>query len=527
MKYSLPDIFRKSRSGSMSHDEIYWIEQQVRHVPYFQLHQTVLAQQEHVVPGGNPFIERGLLYSTNRKSMAALMAQDQDVFIPSPENKVLQPSKPNATIDAPAIEIPETLVIPEDVESIQPFVPEITSEEVESMQALEQNEQPEKSEGPEADVSRTSSDDVSESVDVILPSDAAEHAEADPIIVTGFVQSNTTDTLVDVPVVPDTPRPEVLEAEATSEDVQEIQTKESDVEIISPKANNEIQTEAVKPFRVNDKLEHRVQFRVQMFGWKAVMIRQEIETYKEQITGSKESSGKQSADFVISHPRKTIALPEVPVAMENTFVPDFKVEESDLTYEAPAIPEEETSSVQLDLVSDTFLPEIAQGAEPAVTEIPLEAAKIESDTDEEALPFRHNNLDLDIIIHPSAHSKYLRKPSMDLQMHPAPRKEFVNLSTEVNTLPAKRRANRQRTLELIDKFIENESDLAIKPVMTEGKSVDISKPSVSDDSEIVSETLAQIYLKQGNKQKAIRIYQKLMLKFPEKSSYFESLLRNL
>jgi tetratricopeptide (TPR) repeat protein len=97
----------------------------------------------------------------------------------------------------------------------------------------------------------------------------------------------------------------------------------------------------------------------------------------------------------------------------------------------------------------------------------------------------------------------------------------------VHIEPVKKRANRQRTLELIDKFIENESDLAIKPLFPEGKTVDISKSSVADDSEIVSETLAQIYLKQGNKQKALRTYQKLMLKFPEKSSYFESLLRNL
>ena len=96
MKYSLADLFRKSRTGSMSHDEIYWIEQQVRHVPYFQLHQTLLAQQEHVVPSGNPFIEKGLLYSTNRKSMVALMAQDQDIFIPSAENQIsIQAETPN------------------------------------------------------------------------------------------------------------------------------------------------------------------------------------------------------------------------------------------------------------------------------------------------------------------------------------------------------------------------------------------------------------------------------------------------
>ncbi|MFH0866853.1 MAG: hypothetical protein V1904_11710 [Bacteroidota bacterium] len=47
------------------------------------------------------------------------------------------------------------------------------------------------------------------------------------------------------------------------------------------------------------------------------------------------------------------------------------------------------------------------------------------------------------------------------------------------------------------------------------------------DPEIISETLAEIYLKQGKTDMALNTYKKLCLKFPEKSSYFAARIEKI
>jgi len=55
----------------------------------------------------------------------------------------------------------------------------------------------------------------------------------------------------------------------------------------------------------------------------------------------------------------------------------------------------------------------------------------------------------------------------------------------------------------------------------------MARNSVKEDDELVSETLAKIYATQGNLQKAIASYEKLLLKYPEKKTYFAPLIKNL
>ena len=80
--------------------------------------------------------------------------------------------------------------------------------------------------------------------------------------------------------------------------------------------------------------------------------------------------------------------------------------------------------------------------------------------------------------------------------------------------------------ELIDKFIlENPS--ITRPKAEFYNPISVAQNSIIDQENIVSETLAKIYEKQGYFDKAISIYQKLGLKYPKKSRYFAAQIERI
>jgi hypothetical protein len=75
---------------------------------------------------------------------------------------------------------------------------------------------------------------------------------------------------------------------------------------------------------------------------------------------------------------------------------------------------------------------------------------------------------------------------------------------------------------LIDKFIEANPRIEPSREKSDKPNIEISKLYTEETDGFVTETLARIYIGQGYYSKAIDIYEKLSLKFPEKSSYFAS-----
>jgi tetratricopeptide (TPR) repeat protein len=78
---------------------------------------------------------------------------------------------------------------------------------------------------------------------------------------------------------------------------------------------------------------------------------------------------------------------------------------------------------------------------------------------------------------------------------------------------------KQKKNELIDKFIETSPK--IPPIKHDSQvNTIVFEPSISNNSYLMTETLARVYLEQKKYQKAIQAYQILILKYPEKSSFF-------
>lgn len=96
-------------------------------------------------------------------------------------------------------------------------------------------------------------------------------------------------------------------------------------------------------------------------------------------------------------------------------------------------------------------------------------------------------------------------------------------------IPAsKSKAKKTRQQDLIDRFIHEEHILQPRLEFGEqGKLPDLARKSGKLQEEIVSESMAMIYIKQKKYPQAIATLHKLSLKFPDKSLYFAALIKNL
>ncbi len=93
-----------------------------------------------------------------------------------------------------------------------------------------------------------------------------------------------------------------------------------------------------------------------------------------------------------------------------------------------------------------------------------------------------------------------------------------------------KRKEKPKKVDLVDDFIKKETGISKPKKGTFFKAIDVAKESLIENDELVTPTLAKVYLEQGHYEKAIYAYQKLILKYPEKNSFFATqieLINNL
>ena len=85
--------------------------------------------------------------------------------------------------------------------------------------------------------------------------------------------------------------------------------------------------------------------------------------------------------------------------------------------------------------------------------------------------------------------------------------------------------DRSNETETIDRFISEKPKLKVE--VNENESSNDKPDNLSNQADYMTETLAKLYLNQKNYEKAIQSYKILILKFPEKNSYFADQIKKI
>lgn len=115
---------------------------------------------------------------------------------------------------------------------------------------------------------------------------------------------------------------------------------------------------------------------------------------------------------------------------------------------------------------------------------------------------------------------------------PKPKKRRVNDDLIENIRKREKKEivdeKKKEQIDLIKAFSKKEFKLAtLKEMEDFQKQADLSENSTHLHPTLLSESYAKLLVKQGKKQKAKEIYQKLMVKFPDKNIYFADLIKAL
>ena len=103
--------------------------------------------------------------------------------------------------------------------------------------------------------------------------------------------------------------------------------------------------------------------------------------------------------------------------------------------------------------------------------------------------------------------------------------DWVVYSAKGKIEPQQAKSKLEDKLKLIDTFLENQPK--IPPVRQDQPKVDLSENNEFNKEELMTETLAKVYLQQKKYKKALYAYQILSLKYPEKNTFFADQIKRI
>ncbi|MCV9932540.1 hypothetical protein OIU80_09615 [Flavobacterium sp. LS1R47] len=181
----------------------------------------------------------------------------------------------------------------------------------------------------------------------------------------------------------------------------------------------------------------------------------------------------------------------------------------------------------IEKVEPKFTNPIEQSILTSIKEASIPNIEVNVEATEEAIEIAEENLELGKPLDFSAKEKHSFQEWLQLsRTEPIERKEEKKekerevLPIETDAVLIEINEEKKKKAELIDKFIETSPKISpVKSTTTVAANIqiDINK---DDNTYLMTETLARVYLEQKKYTKAIQAYEILILKYPEKISFF-------
>ena len=175
--------------------------------------------------------------------------------------------------------------------------------------------------------------------------------------------------------------------------------------------------------------------------------------------------------------------------------------------------------------------------------IPNPEAEVFLGESEEKSPLPQNIKDAEQILNPALFEKpttqektvaKLKEPEEDLELgKPLPFTknekhsfgEWLQLASPKPIERTIKETSKKKKFELLDKFIENKPKIV--PSKASETPINIKESLTIDKNQLMTETLAKVYLEQKKYKKAIQAFKILSLKYPEKSGFFADQIRKV
>ena len=199
---------------------------------------------------------------------------------------------------------------------------------------------------------------------------------------------------------------------------------------------------------------------------------------------------------------------------------DIKVQESEILYQKLPKLEKRENTVEESIITTIKTATPVLQEEEIVEETKFEVSEIpeipEISTTKEKEEIIADKLEIGKPISFTKNEKHSFQEWLQLSTFKPIQREEIE---KVEEKPLEIISDKQKKNELIDRFIETSPK--IPPVKKDEPIPSVFfEPSNADNSYLMTETLARVYLEQKKYQKAIQAYQILILKYPEKSSFF-------